>query len=94
VAAVYNQADFGTGGLDCITDVGLPLEMAIGEYEKAYDTWQACFEDYACDVDSIDPELQTHWTKASNQIERSDSALEHFKVGSRPQPPKKPKELR
>jgi hypothetical protein len=94
VAAAYNQADFQGGGLDCLTEVGLPLETATTQYEKAYDIWQKCFEGFDCDSDSITPDLQGHWEKASREIDRSDRALERFKVGPRPEPPPKPKALK
>ena len=90
VAAAYNQTDFESGGLDCVTEVGLPLETAVGQYEKAYDIWQECFEDIYCENESIDADLQKHWAKATIQIERSDRALERLKVGPRPERPARP----
>jgi tetratricopeptide (TPR) repeat protein len=93
VSAAYSQSDFDAGGFDCISRVGLPLEEALNAYRKAYQAWNKCFEDYACEVDSIDPQLQKHWTRASDQIQRSDDALDELQVGPRPQPPPKPAAL-
>lgn len=93
VAAAYNQTDFEAGGVDCLTEVVLPLETAVNQYKKAYDIWQKCFEDYACENDSITPELQDHWSKATLQIQKSDFGLEGLTVGARPPPPRKPEAL-
>jgi hypothetical protein len=93
-SASYNQSDFEGGGADCLLEVGLPLETALNQYRKANNKWNDCFSDLYCELDSIDPELQAHWNKASAQIERSDNALDDLQVGPRPTPPPKPKALR
>jgi hypothetical protein len=89
-AAAYSQSDFEGGGVDCLTTVGLPLENALRQYQKSYNVWQECFEDYTCEVDSIESTLRQHWDMASTNIIKSDSALDRLKVGPRPEPPPKP----
>jgi hypothetical protein len=90
-SAIYNQSDFQSGGLDCLTRVGVPLENALEQYTRAYNIWNDCIGDFDCDQDSIDSDLQRHWSKAGTQILKSDTALEDFKVGPRPQRPARPK---
>jgi hypothetical protein len=92
VSAAYSQSDFGDN-LDCLSRVGFPLESALNQYRKAFQIWDECFQDIDCDPDSVTSELQSHWSKASNQIERSDRALEKLEVGPRPQLPTKPTAL-
>jgi hypothetical protein len=92
VSAAYNQSDFGDN-LDCLSTVGFPLESALNQYRRAFQIWNECFEDFDCDPDSVTSDLQGHWLKASNQIERADRALEKFEVGPRPQLPTKPQAL-
>ncbi|MBA3429356.1 MAG: hypothetical protein H0U07_12415, partial [Actinobacteria bacterium] len=76
VKVVYDQTDFaGLDDLDCLSAAGLPLERALNQYVKASNVWGACFDDYACSNDSIRPELQKHWSKASASVELADGGL-------------------
>src|SRR4051812_43161813 len=64
----YDNIDFDQGdakaSLACLTSVGVPLESALNQYVSAYRIWNACFEDYDCDSDSITGKLQAKWSKA------------------------------
>jgi hypothetical protein len=79
---VYDRIDFhgaGTGSLDCIQQVGLPAERALNQYAKAAGTWGDCFDDFDCDTDSIQGDLQSRWTRASAQVDRASRALNQMR---------------
>lgn len=71
----YDQVPFKAMDLDCTTNVGLPLEDALNAYAKAAGIWGDCIQDFNCDTDSIDPELQSRWSSASNNIDTAMSGL-------------------
>jgi hypothetical protein len=71
----YDQVPFSQLDLDCTSGVGLPLEDALNNYVKAGNTWGDCIEDFNCDVDSIDPELQSKWTAAEGNLQDATSGL-------------------
>ena len=78
VKVAYDKADFGDAGEDelrCITEVGLPAEKAFNQYAKAAATWQECFDDLDCDNDSIQPDLQRRWSRATTFVERARDNL-------------------
>lgn len=59
----------------CIGDVGIPAENALNQYVKAYTIWDECFGDFNCDMDSVEPEMQQHWSKATVLVSRADRSL-------------------
>ena len=77
----YDQVDIAhlklpyDGNFICLGSVGVPLERALNQYAAAYDRWDECFDDYNCDVDAIQPELQTYWSKASRAITKAKDGL-------------------
>jgi hypothetical protein len=75
VRVAYDQTTSAIGGPECLSGVGLPAEDALNEYVKASNTWGDCVDDINCDNDSIQPELQGHWAKASLAIDRADRGL-------------------
>ena len=75
VRVEYDQVPFQALGIDCVSEVGLPLENALKSYAKAGDVWNGCITEFDCDVDSIDPILQRHWQKASGLVTDAQSAL-------------------
>ena len=82
VKVAYDKADFGDAGEDdlrCITEVGLPAEKAFNQYAKAAATWQECFDDIDCDNDSIQPDLQRRWSRATTLTERARDNLNDMK---------------
>jgi hypothetical protein len=84
VRVAYDRVDFdalGEGGLDCLGKVAVRLERALNQYVDAYEVWNRCFEDFDCDVDSVQPQMQAHWAKATLAIEAADRALERIAPG-------------
>jgi hypothetical protein len=47
----------------------------MNSYIKAGNVWNDCFDDINCDVDSIDPELQDHWSEADSSIRQANQGL-------------------
>lgn len=72
VSAAYGQTPINQLSSDCLLNVGVHAEGAMNAYIDAGNTWSECFEDL-CDSDSIDPELQADWTKATSLIDKSES---------------------
>lgn len=60
---------------ECLGDVGVPLEKALNTYAKAATLWGKCFQDVDCSNESIKPELQKRWSRASAQAEKAAAAL-------------------
>lgn len=77
----YDKIDFQhlripyDDSLRCLGGVGVPLERALNQYTAAYERWDTCFGDYSCDVDSIKPELQAHWSKAGRSVAKARDDL-------------------
>lgn len=59
--------------------VGVPLEDALTAYFDAYQLWNDCVRDTACDTDSINPELQEHWSSATGLIDDARTALRNLR---------------
>lgn len=75
VRVEYDQTDFaGSGDLRCLRQVGVKLEKAMNTYAAAANAWRACIDDYACENDSVQPELQRKWGKATTLIEQAAAA--------------------
>ena len=75
IRVAYDQVPFGNLDLDCGLEVGIPLEDALNSYVKAGNTWGDCIEDFNCDVDAIDPELQDKWNAATEHLDDATSGL-------------------
>ncbi|HEX5621956.1 MAG TPA: hypothetical protein VFX51_26250 [Solirubrobacteraceae bacterium] len=75
----YDNIDFDVSGDDgsftCLSSVGVPLENALNQYVSAYRTWNTCFDDLDCDTDSISPDLQAKWSKATRNVSRASAGL-------------------
>jgi len=89
VQVVYDRLDWDalSEDIDCVGDVGLPLERAFNQHIRAQNTWSECFDDWECDNDSISPKLQGHWAKASRGVEKSIRNLEKMDPGPAPAVP-------
>jgi hypothetical protein len=75
VRVEYDQVDFAAGGdLRCLRQVGVKLEKAMNQYVQAAKTWNECITDYACDNESIQPELQSKWARAGRLIAQAAAA--------------------
>lgn len=54
---------------DCAEVVERPINKAISNYGLAVSIWNDCIYDIGCPSDSIDPELEALWFKASVLVE-------------------------
>ena len=71
----YDQVPFNDLSLDCVSEVGLPIESAMNSYVKAGNAWNNCITDFDCEMDAVDPELQAAWLEASDKLDEADSGL-------------------
>ena len=77
-SSAYQALGVGRMKFECLSNVGAPLERSLNSYIQAGNVWGDCFEDFDCDVDSIDPQLQDHWAKAgvaASQAKRGLSSM-------------------
>lgn len=74
-SSAYQGLAIGQLKFKCLSNVGLPLERALNSYVEAGNVWGECIEDFGCDTDSIDPELQDHWADASTAARNARSGL-------------------
>lgn len=70
----YDRIDIDALDAACIT-VAAKAEDAYNAYADAYNTWNACIGDTNCDNDSITPDLQDDWAKASTLLDEVEDAL-------------------
>lgn len=75
ISIAYEQIDFSELGMDCLGDIGVPLEEAFNKYSKAHTVWGDCIEDFSCDIDATDPRRQRLWGQASSEIDKSKEEL-------------------
>ncbi len=74
VTVVYNKIPLGKLDLPCLNHVGVFSEKALQEYAEAAETWQDCIDEL-CESDSIDPELQASWSRATGLIARAQGGM-------------------
>lgn len=78
VRVAYDRVPYdelGASDLECLAAVGLPAENSFKQFAKAGDVWDTCFENIDCNNDSIDPELQAHWSKAGTFYRKAQRGL-------------------
>ena len=72
----YDRVPTGHLSPDCLADVALHLENAMNDYAKAGTTsGTTVLTDFNCNTDSIQPDLQAQWSKASSEISKAKSGL-------------------
>lgn len=67
-SVIYDRIPFGQMPSRCIMGPGIKAEESGNAYIDAYNVWNDCIGDFYCDIDSIDPELQTQWSKAGRKL--------------------------
>lgn len=77
-SVAYNRIDIDALGTGNCLSAAAKLEGAFNAYAGSVSTWDDCIFDYGCDVDGIDPQLQTAWLKSSRLLERADRLLDQM----------------
>ena len=75
ISAAYGQISIKQLQLSCLTNVGAPAESTMNAYITAGNTWNDCVTNFSCSVDSINPQLQEQWNKASLQLQDAKTGL-------------------
>lgn len=75
-SVAYNRIDVDELGTGVCLSAGAKLESAMNAYSKSTSQWSDCIYDYGCDVESIDPNLQAHWSAASRNFAKAESLLD------------------
>ena len=75
VRVAYDRIDIPKLDAVCITLVGAPGEDAYNDYVAAYNTWNDCINNVDCSNDTITPQLQAQWAKATTTIAEIRAAM-------------------
>jgi hypothetical protein len=75
----YDRIPFGRLDSACVLQVGVPLEDGLNDYINAQNEWNRCIQNFGCDIDSIDPDLQRSWKKATHEIAKARQELHALK---------------
>jgi len=70
----YDRIQIRNLPLNCIS-VLAPLEDAFNAYVRSNTKWNDCITNFYCDVDSIDPYLQTQWAIATSKIAKARAGV-------------------
>lgn len=80
ISIAYDRMPINQMDIECISKAGVKSESAFNAYREAYNTWNECIGDLYCDTDSIQPELQRKWSKASRLVVQARSALSDLEL--------------
>jgi hypothetical protein len=71
-STAYDSA--GTSNLSprCHDQVAEQFRLALNNYIDANNTWKDCLNNFYCSTSSIDPQLQDHWSSATDQIKAGE----------------------
>lgn len=61
--------------LGCLLVAGTPAERALDLYIASANSWGECLATVACGADSVEPELQRSWARASRLLSAARAAL-------------------
>ena len=75
ISVAYDRIPIGQMEQDCLFGPGVTSEKAGQAYTDAYNVWNDCISDFGCDIDTIDPELQSEWLRASTKLAQAKQAL-------------------
>jgi len=75
--AAYDRVNFRKLDLPCLEKVGVRLEAALNDYEKALKIWSDCIANYPCDFNAqpTDGRLQKLWSRAGLNVDRARYVL-------------------
>lgn len=75
ISVAYGRIPFGRLDLSCTMGPGVKAEKAFNTYADTYNDWNDCISDLYCDLDSINPDLQKGWSKATRQLNQARAAM-------------------
>jgi len=71
----YEAIPAGHVRLSCLLVAGTPAERAYNLYIASANTWGECLTAVGCGADSVEPELQRSWARASRLLSAAQAAL-------------------
>lgn len=74
VRAAYDEVPTHQLAPSCLI-VGVQAENALNDYVKAAQIWSKCIDDFNCSTDSIKPQLQAQWSKATSAVSKAKRSL-------------------
>ncbi|MEP9383046.1 hypothetical protein [Nocardioides sp. KR10-350] len=75
-SVAYSKIDVDALGTGVCLNAGAKLETSFNRYVAAEQQWNDCISDLYCDTDSIEPDLQAKWLKASTALDRAGDLLD------------------
>lgn len=75
VRVTYERIETSSVESDCLTAVQLPAERALNRYVEAYNIWNNCVGNGACQDAEVMPKLQAKWAEATSQIDAAETGL-------------------
>ncbi len=79
VRATYADLPAERLPLVCLARVGGPAEKALNIYIDAVNTWGECLATTSCDSESVEPQLQRRWARASDLLASAQSGLRQLR---------------
>lgn len=74
-SVAHGRVEVSRMDIECVSDVGVPLEKALNKYIKAANEWGDCIDELSCDLDAIDPKLQRLWHDAGDLLADADDGI-------------------
>jgi len=72
----YDNVPFGRLDSRCTLKVGVALEDALNQYIRAFNSWNKCFQAYACEVEgAVLAGIRRHWSEATERLDYASKRL-------------------
>lgn len=65
----------------CLSLAGAPAERALNEYIDAVNSWGDCLAEAGCDSETVEPDLQRTWQRASDHLAAAQKGLRRIAGG-------------
>lgn len=72
---VYRDVPVDRLGVGCLVAAGTPSEQAFNRYIDALNAWGGCLATAGCETESVEPELQRDWERASARLSAAQAGL-------------------
>ena len=72
---VYRDVPVEQLGVGCMVAAGAPGEQAFNLYIDAVNAWGECLATAGCETESVEPELQRGWERASERLSAAQAGL-------------------
>jgi hypothetical protein len=67
--------------LGCLSLAGAPAERALNDYIRAVNAWGDCLAVASCESETVEPELQRIWQRASGRLAEAEAGMRRISPG-------------